>query len=753
MKQNILIIVLILLTTISHAHNGTIKGKVLDAKSNLPIDNANAMLLENQTSTITDAFGKFQFSDLKAQPINLKVSCIGYESKNVTVEIKDHETTDIIVSLTAKKAKLDEVKINGTAKATVDLLSKVDLNTRFINNSQDILKIVPGLFIAQHAGGGKAEQIFLRGFDCDHGTDIALSVDGMPVNMVSHAHGQGYADLHFVMAETIEKVNVRKGPYNASIGDFSTAGAIQFVTKSSFDKNTLSIEKGFFNNNRLSLITNLLSKKLSSKKSNLIFAGEYNYNDSYFDRPSKLNRINIFSKYTQQLNKFNTLTISASHFNSFWDASGQIPARALDNKTITHFGSIDTTEGGATNRTNASITLLTGTAKNGIIKNQLFYNQYNFNLFSNFTFYKNDTINGDGIKQTEKRDIIGYNGSYNFSKAIWGYKLNTTIGAMARYDNISNSELTNVKQRTEILKRLSLGDIQQLNAGIFIDEQFSISKKLQANLGLRLDAFSFHYNDKLSQSRIQPKKINKSILSPKANLYYNYNKQVQFFLLSGKSFHSNDARVVVAQNGQEILPAAIGSEIGVNLKPVKNIWINTSLWRLKSNQEFVYVGDESVVEASGASRRYGVDLSLRYQLKSNLYIDGDVNYAISKSVEEAEGENNIPLAPKFTSIGGFTYEPFKKLQTSLRYRHIGDRPANADNSIIAEGYTLLDASVNYTFKRFTFGLHAENLLNTTWREAQFETETKLQNETTPITEIHFTGGTPLNVKAKVSFNF
>jgi outer membrane receptor protein involved in Fe transport len=754
MKNLIILIILCLLTNNIAAHNGTIEITVLDSKSMLAIENANLLIHELQSTASTNAFGKLKLSDIKAQKLQLTVTCIGYQTKSIIVEINYYETTLTKILLTPKKAQLEEVKINGTPKASFDLLNKVDLNTRFVNNSQDILKIVPGLFIAQHAGGGKAEQIFLRGFDCDHGTDIALSVDGMPVNMVSHAHGQGYADLHFVIPETIEKVNVRKGPYNASIGDFSTAGAIQFVTKNSFEKNTIGIEKGFFNNTRMSLTTNLLTAKLSPIKSNLIFAGEYNFNNSYFDRPSKLNRINLFTKFIQQPNANNTLTISASYFNSFWNASGQIPLRLVQNNTISHFGSVDTTESGATSRTNISVSILSGTKKGSIIKNQIFYNKYAFNLYSNFTFFKNDTINGDAIKQTEQRDIFGYNGSYTNTQSFWGVKLNTTIGAMARLDNISNIELSNVKQQTIILKRMALGNIQQLNTGVFLDEQMALTKKLHVNLGIRLDAFSFKYTDLLSTNTTSHnKRIIKSILSPKANVFYNYNKQVQIYLQSGKSFHSNDARVVIAQNGYEILPAAYGSEIGVNLKPNKNIWINTALWQLKSNQEFVYVGDESIVEQSGASSRIGIDWSLRYQLRDNLYLDCDINYTLSKSINEAKNQNFIPLAPKFTSIGGVTYEPIKKLQTALRYRHIGDRAANEDNSVVAKGYTLLDANVNYTIKHFAFGIYAENLLNTTWREAQFNTETKLKNEAKPVSEIHFTGGTPLNVKAKIAYNF
>ncbi len=735
------------------AHNGTIKGQLIDAQSKLPIENTNVVLNENLMQTQTDAFGKFQFSDIEAKEFTIQTSMLGYEKQSIKIKVKDHETTNITISLKVKKVIMEDVKIVKSIKGNIDLLQKIDLQTRPIQSAQDVLKIVPGLFIAQHAGGGKAEQIFLRGFDCDHGTDIALSVDGMPVNMVSHAHGQGYADLHFVIPETIEKVKVRKGPYHSSIGDFSTAGAIQFVTKNQFDNNSIILEKGMFNYNRLALTTNLLKNKLDSNQSHLIFAGEYNYNNSYFTKASNLNRINIFTKYTSQLNANNTLTAQASYFNSMWDGSGQIPERAVLKGSINRFGSIDTTEGGNTSRANVSVSLLSALKNNAIIKNQFFVNNYKFNLYSNFTFYKNDTINGDAIQQTENRNIYGYNGSFIKNNRILNKAGTTELGLQIRYDDIKNSALTNVKQRDIVLNQLSYNDIHQANGAVYLDHQLSFSKKLQVNIGARYDVLAFSLKDKLSTNTIFTPPIIKGKLSPKLNAYYTFNKQLQLYALAGKSFHSNDARVVVAQHGQQILPTATGSELGMYIKPNKKIYINTSLWQLYSQQEFVYVGDEAVVEPGEPSKRMGVDVGVRYALHKNLVADADINYTLAKTLNVPEAENKIPLAPKFTSTGGISYDNNKQLQASIRYRHLGVRSANNANTLIAQGYTILDASVAYKIKKMSYHVYAENLLNTQWREAQFETETQLKQETTPITEMHFTSGTPLAIKLKLCYNF
>ncbi|MBK8144238.1 MAG: TonB-dependent receptor [Bacteroidetes bacterium] len=269
MKKLIYLLLLTFSFKIVTAHNGTIKGTILDSKQKFPLEYVRIQLDKNGATTTTDLEGIFTFSDLEEGNHTLYISILGYMKKEIRVAVKNHETSDLNINLEAEIASLKEVKIVSDQKVNTNAISKIDIATRPINNAQDILRIVPGLFIAQHAGGGKAEQIFLRGFDCDHGTDINLSVDGMPVNMVSHAHGQGYADLHFVIPETIEKVNVKKGPYNASIGDFSTAGAIQFQTKNHMDQNSISLEAGRFGHYRILSMMNLLGEKARAKNQNL----------------------------------------------------------------------------------------------------------------------------------------------------------------------------------------------------------------------------------------------------------------------------------------------------------------------------------------------------------------------------------------------------------------------------------------------------------------------------------------------------
>jgi len=753
MKKLFYLLIFTFSVQILMAHNGTIKGTILDGKQKFPLEYVQLQLNKAGTIATTDLEGIFKFTDLEEGNHTLHISILGYKKKEITVAVKNHETTDLNIYLEAEANSLKEVKIVSDQKVNMNVISKIDIATRPVNNAQDILRIVPGMFIAQHAGGGKAEQIFLRGFDCDHGTDINLSVDGMPVNMVSHAHGQGYADLHFVIPETIEKVNVKKGPYNASIGDFSTAGAIQFQTKNRLDNNTVSLEAGRFGHYRMLTMLNLLGEKAREKNQNLFVAGEYFFKRGFFESPDNLNRINLFAKYSGAIAENQMLSFQVSNFSSLWNASGQIPNRAVANASMTRFGSVDNSEGGKTSRLNANLMLTTRTDKGDYFRNQLFFSHYKFDLFSNFTFYKNDTVNGDGINQKEDRNIYGYKGSYNFERKINKIFFNTEIGVQLRYDDIKNSELSHVKRRNIFLNNISLGDIHQLNAGVYIDENIDFGNHFRINAGLRQDVFAFDYNNKLDTLGYNRQDVKKAVFSPKLNFYYTPNESLQFFLLSGKSFHSNDIRVVVAQNGKEILPAAYGAEFGSHFKPMDKMYMSVSFWGLYLQQEFVYVGDEAVVEAGGSSKRVGIDLGIRYDISKWLYADADFNYANPRSLGVAISENRIPLAPTITSIGGLAIKTPFGLKTSVRYRYLGDRAANEDYSSVAKGYTLFDGVIEYSFKKILFSISAENLFNKKWNEAQFETESQLKNETMPVTEVHYTAGTPRFIKLRAVYGF
>lgn len=721
-------------------HSQIQKGIVLNETGNT-IENAYIVNVNSESHAHTNEFGLFSIDKSVAGNI-LKVTALGYKKKNFIIVGTENK-----IVLEEDIFRLNEIVIQQKVSA-LNVISKIDLQTTPVNSSQEILRKVPGLFIGQHAGGGKAEQLFLRGFDIDHGTDIAISVDGMPVNMVSHAHGQGYADLHFVIPETVQKIDFGKGTYYASKGDFATAGYVTFQTKEKLENSSISFEAGQFNTLRTVGLFNLLGNQ---KKQNAYIATEYILTDGPFDSPQNFSRVNLLGKYSAILNDNSKFSIMASRFYSKWDASGQIPQRLVDNGTISRFGSVDDTEGGNTARTNINATLSKPIDENTFLKANAFYSKYDFELYSNFTFFLDDSINGDQIKQKEDRSIYGMNVELNKQIKNNDWDISFQLGAGFRADATIDSELSHTLNRTTTLENIKLGDIDQTNGFSYFNSEIKWGK-LTINPAVRLDYFKFNYQDKLA-TVYKNQSETKVKVSPKLNFIYSQNNNLQFFVKSGIGFHSNDTRVVVQNEGKQILPTAIGTDVGTIWKPFPKLIVNSALWYLYLQQEFVYVGDAGIIEPSGKSKRMGVDLGLRYQLNDWLYLDADANYTYARSIEELKGQDYIPLSPDFTTTGGLSFQKWNGFSGGLRYRYLKNRPANEDNSIVAKGYFISDANINYDYKNVTFGLSIENLFNTEWNETQFATESRLKDEANSVEEIHFTPGTPFFMKAKIAYRF
>ncbi|MCF0073385.1 TonB-dependent receptor [Dyadobacter sp. CY261] len=752
MRNFTLLFFLLFLCQHAYAHLGGISGMVYDQATRLPLKGVTVQLSGTGKATTTNELGQYRFDGLVSAKYKVELSHVSFRAQVLEVSVDEDQTAFLKTELAGANVELSEITVSAQRAHDQQLISSLDIKLRPIVNSQEILRIVPGLFIGQHAGGGKAEQLFLRGFDIDHGTDIRLTVDGMPVNMVSHAHGQGYADLHFVIPELVNAVDFKKGPYTTDKGNFSTAGWADFRTKDALDKSFVKLEAGQFDTYRAVAGVDLLGQKGREKNQSAYIASEYSFTNSYFDNPQNFNRFNLVSKYHGHITPNTNLTLTASTFWSKWNHSGQIPNRAVDSGMIGFYGSVDPSEGGETSRTNFNAQFVTVTSRNYVVKNQVFYSNYNFELYSNFTFFLEDSLNGDQIRQKERRNLFGYNGSISKESFIGKTNWTTTLGVQYRHDLTRGTELSHTKNRTETLERYKLGNINELNAAIYLDEVVRVTDRFSVNAGLRLDYFRDQYEDLLVQP-LMKQRASDAIVSPKLNFYYTFNPRVQLYLNTGKGFHSNDTRVVVQQGGKQILPGAYGSDLGLIFKPFPKMVVNAAAWYLWMAQEFVYVGDAGVIEPSGKSRRQGVDLSVRYQLTKMLYADADFNTAKPRAIGEMEGANYLPLAPVFTSAGGLSLQMPNGLNGSVRYRYLANRPANEDNSIVAKGYFVGDLQLNYTKTKYNIGLSVQNLFNTRWKETQFATESRLKNEAEPVEEIHFTPGTPFFAKLGVTFFF
>lgn len=737
-----------------------IRGNVIDKITKEPLELA---VINNEgtgKNIFTDKHGNFILKKAANDSSTIFVSFIGYKSQQI--KIKPSQKS-VLVEMEKGSLDLKEIVITNNASiSTYHTLSSIDLNMQPARSAQDLLRLVPGLFIAQHQGGGKAEQIFLRGFDADHGTDVNVSVDGMPVNMVSQAHGQGYADLHFLIPETVAGYDFGKGPYYAGYGDFTTAGYVAYNTINVPDKNTVKLEGGQFNSGRALAIINLLNQKAKEKQQSAYIASEVLYSDGPFDYPEHFSRFNLFGKFITPISANSKLIFTVSTLSSGWRASGEIPNRAVTEGYIPDsFGVIDSAQGGYTSRTNVNIKLITNLKNNFTWENQAYYSYYFFNLVSNFTFYYFYPQTGDEFRQHESRNLMGYNSKISHQSSLGDGTLTSSAGIGIRYDVMNPSYLAHTINGLTILNYIQLGKINETNLNGYLDEIYQTGNWL-FNASMRVDFLHFYYLNMAPASDTSAAIYNgvsptaqKTIVSPKFSIQYSVNPQLQFYVKAGKGFHSNDARIVTANQGYQILPAAYGADIGVNWKPVPNLFINTALWYLYLQQEFTYGADlgDQAVSPGGKTKREGIDFSVRYQFNHWLYGFLNIDLARPRSIGEPKGQDYLALAPTFTSTGGLDIKFNNGINGSISYRYMHNRAANEDYTLTALGYWVTDLTVNYTRKKYEIGISVENLLNITWNESQFEYVSRLKNETQPVDEVSYTPGVPFYAKLKFSIFF
>ncbi len=652
-----------------------------------------------------------------------------------------------------------------TTAASSETVRARDYELRPHTTTQEILNNLPGLVAGQHAGGGKAMQYFLRGFDNDHGTDIALFVDGVPVSMVSHAHGQGYADLNFLIPEVVDRVEFSKGPYAPQWGDLANSGAVNFITKDNAAENSLQALGGFFNTMRY---TGVLSPKIGPVQT--LLASEVYFSDGPFKNREHYSRYNLFGKFTLAPNPESKLTLWASAHDGDWDASGQIPLREVHARRLNRFDAIDPSEGGKSDRQNINlIYTYTPTAQESWFV-QLYGSRYKLTLFSNFTFFTGDTERGDGINQDDSRILYGGRVHYDRLWLLGSLPTKTTIGVETRNDDADVGLFH--QQRRQRFAPTTKVNIEERSFSGYLQQEFFWSEWLRLQIGVRGDLFFFDVNDRLSRGTTNATRIRGNttdgIVNPKASLilspFVNKNtlwRNTEFFLNFGMGYHSNDARDAVQARGTP-LSRSTGAELGVRTNLWDRLDLAAALWILDLNSELVFVGDEGVTEASGPTRRWGVDFEARYQFSPWLFADLDLTYADPRfrRIKEA-----IPLAPTLLLNSGLTAQFTNGFSGALRLRYLDDRPAIEDRSLTARGYLLLDLILKYRWYNVEASLQVLNLADTDWRQTQFATNSCVRREVgvdsrcpiggggEGIPDINFVPGAPINLRGGLTVFF
>jgi outer membrane receptor protein involved in Fe transport len=611
-----------------------------------------------------------------------------------------------------------------------------DFALRPIGSVQDILRVTPGLTMVQHSGGGKANQYFMRGFDADHGTDIALSIDGIPINMVSHAHGQGYADTNFIIPETVERVDISKGPYFANQGDFATAGAVNLLTRSGFEHSSLGFGLGGSPGYGSPSYRGLLIASPKWDKAETMFAAEIGHQDGPFSNPENWDSYKLFNKVTLRLSPTSSVSFGESSYSGNWHGSGQIPARAVEEGLISRFGSIDPSEGGNTARHQVFVAYKFRPSEDSEITALGYVGTYRFNLFSNFTLYLNDPENGDEIEQIDRRTFYGGNVSYRIVHRDGGWRFDTTMGSMVRSDDI-HEELWHATERVQ-LAQMRGNDVHETLMGAYVNEEITPIRWLRVDLGGRADFLAFAVDNTLNSS--DPANPKSGIdgahqFSPKASAIVSpidkKGAQLDVFLNWGHGFHTNDVRGVFTTPSVTPITRAVGEEIGARTRLWDRFDFAASGWLLNLANETTWDGDNGTTDVSPPTRRYGVEFESRYEFTPWLAVDGSLTFTHSQFTTDHENGNGLALAPKQTWSGGLSarHELGPGVaRAGLRFYGIGDRPASDDGVLVAPGFTQFDAHLGYRTGRFDFALDIMNLLHGNFRSAQFDTISRLRSE-------------------------
>jgi TonB family protein len=613
-----------------------------------------------------------------------------------------------------------------------------DFQLRPIGSANDILRVTPGLVTVQHSGGGKASQYFLRGFDADHGTDLALSIDGVPINLVSHAHGQGFADTNFIIPEVVERVEITKGPYFPSQGDFATAGAVNMVSRDAFEQSSVALGlvdspgHGAAGYRGLAIA----SPRFDQVPLKATFAAELGRTNGPFDNPENWDRYKLFNKLSFRPTDASSLSLTEMSYAGNWNGSGQIPARAVAEGLVGRFGSIDPDEGGSTARHQLALAYRLHPTDTSELRVLAYVATYRFDLFSNFTLYLRDPNDGDEIEQVDRRTFYGGKASYRVVHALGRVSLATTLGADVRSDDI-HEELWDTLHRRQ-LAAVRSDDVHETSMGIYLDEEITPARWLRANVGGRADLLSFAVDNRLpSPDPTAPMSGDGAAhqLSPKASLVVTPldrpGATLDLYANYGHGFHSNDVRGVFATPAVTPLARAKGEELGARARLWGRWDLAAALWRLDLASETVWNGDEGTTAASAPTTRQGIELETRYEPTPWLAADLELTFTRSRFSTDQENGGGLALAPKQTWAGGLSGRHVLGpgvASGGLRFFGIGDRPATDDGALTAPGFTEVDLHLGWRHRWFDVAFDVENLLDADFRAAQFATVSRLRTE-------------------------
>ncbi len=646
-----------------------------------------------------------------------------------------------------------------------------DLNARPVSRPGEVLEAVPGLAVVMHADGGKANQYYLRGYNLDHGTDLAIFVDDMPVNLPTHAHGQGYADLNWLMPETVASLNIRKGPYFADVGDFATAGSLFINLRDSVDKTIAEATVGSFDYLRY---FGMGATRLGG--GTLLYAGEVNTYDGPWDTPDHMHKLSGLLRYSQGT-ATDGVSATAMAYSNAWNSTDQIPLRAISSGLIGLDGEIDPTDGGNTNRFSLSARLAQ-TDDGGQWKANGYVVKYGLDLYNNFTWFLTDPVNGDQFHQHDDRTYGGGGVSRTIQGSLFGRPTETVFGLQSRYDDITVA-LTNTVQR-QFLSNVLVDHVSEGNAGVYVENTVHWTDWLKTTAGWRGDYYAASVDSILQQANSGADKV--AIGSPKLRIVFGPFDKTEFFLGAGMGYHSNDARGVTAteapgdptqpQTAVPLLVRSRGAEVGVRSRAIAGLDSSVSLFILDQASELFFDGDTGDTTPGRPSQRTGIEFTNDYRPVSWAHLDADLAVTRARflgfdSAQEQiyQSLTNFPQAQIGNAPGNFVFNaPWLVASAgitlgedtgwfgALRWRYISSRPLTEDGAFRSAPLSVFNGRLGYRFADgWRIQLDGVNLFNTRSAQAEYAYGSFIKSDN--LFALCFPGsGVPATVPATVCRN-
>lgn len=601
-----------------------------------------------------------------------------------------------------------------------------DLEIATASGGSDLLEAVPGMIATQHSGSGKAKQYFLRGFNLDHGTDFAAFVDGMPVNMPSHGHGQGYADTNFVIPEFVSMVSYLKGPYYALVGDFASTGSasmtLRDVLESDFAQFSIAEDE------RYRLVGGMSRSALGGE---VLLGVELEENNGPWVLDENLHKRNTIVRYSKG-NYDERFSLTAMFYDSSWDATDQIPQRAIEDGRLSIYGYVDPTVGGRTTRYS-----LSGNWRKdeGHVRTfaTLYSMYYDMNLWSNFTYFLDDYENGDQFEQADRRLVHGFTfGKTFYYQELFGKQTNHTLALESRWDAIDRVGLYHTRER-ERLSTTREDRVDVLSTGLAYEMKVDWTPMLRTHFGLRLDGVR-HESESLIGAG--GGKADDWLACPKMNIVYAPNQSMEWFASYGEGFHSNDARVASLGGDVDPLAASEGMEAGIRYQIEGILNTSVAVWSLDLDSELLYVGDAGETEASRPSERWGVDWTSFVALGDRWTADFDLAWSDANFSDASSDGDYIPGVVEQKLGAGLSYRWGESGRIGLKYRYFGDRPLIEDGSVWSESSESVNLTVSGGINEWAWTLQLFNVFDSQDPDISYFYESRLEGEVNAVADIH-----------------